>query len=191
MTVDILYFLDSQLMPALWTVRFEEKIHAFHSHDWGDSPDYLNHQRVKRIHEALTAPSCGLKLFLDEHQFRSNIDDHMSAGIDQSVVVLVYVTQKYMDKVKQTLHFDNCKKEFQYATRQKAPEMIIPVVMDRGMCSQQAWKGPLGLNLSHHFFIDMSEVWAGATSSEGNRHFSTKIAELHALIRDKTSGAIP
>ena len=141
---------------------------------------------MQRIHEALN--NRGLSLFLDDEQLDGDIDIRMAAGIDQSVVVLVYVTRNYMHKVNQDGRFDNCKKEFQYATGRKIPEMIIPVIMEPDMTNQRLWEGPLGTKLNSHMFVDMSNVWTAG--GDPNERFDAKIEILLGRIRTRTDRII-
>ena len=57
-----------------------------------------------------------------------NIVSQMTAGIDGSATVVVFVTKRYMGKVNGSDATDNCQKEFGYASRRRGANLMIPVV---------------------------------------------------------------
>ena len=63
-------------------------IRVFASHDWGKYS--ANHARVAQIVAALRQKS--FKVWFDETHMKGNILDAMCRGIDESDVVLVFVT---------------------------------------------------------------------------------------------------
>src|SRR5690349_2055895 len=75
----------------------------------------------------------------------------MTRSIDQSDVVLVFVTNNYMLKCDKDDN-DNCKLEFDYAYVKKQTARMIAVVMEEGLHLTAQWSGPvcaaLGLNPS-------------------------------------------
>ena len=70
----------------------------------------------------------------------------MIKGIDESVIVIVFVTQAYIDKVGSGNKSDNCRKEFNYAARRK-PDFVIAVPMEPGVLDPTKRSGPVGLLL--------------------------------------------
>jgi len=83
------------------------------------------------------------------------IDNMMAEGIDNSDIILVFVTKVYMEKVARKVQ-DNCQAEFTYAKNQG--KKMIPIVMESGMRDSKKWAGPLGLRLGGHLYVDMSET---------------------------------
>ena len=61
----------------------------------------------------------GIKTWFDSEEMAGNIVDAMSKGIDNSKVILAFVTKQYHDKVGGDNTSDNCKKEFEYAVRRR------------------------------------------------------------------------
>ena len=98
--------------------------------------------------------------------------DKMCAGIDDSVVVIVFVTNLYVQKVAgkgRNGTNDNCKKEFEYACRHKGIDNLIVVEMEP---TAQPWKGPVGLNVGNHKYYTFHK------DSELNACVSSLIEEM-------------
>jgi len=74
----------------------------------------------------------------------------MANGIDNSSCILVFITKKYMDKVNGDNEEDNCKLEFNYASRHKTACKMIPIVMEERMLNSRIWHGELGMVLGGH-----------------------------------------
>ena len=71
---------------------------AFLTHDWGtDEKGRDNHARVAAVHTALTA--AGLRCWFDEEQMQGDINSKMTSGIDNSAVVVAFITSRYTTKV--------------------------------------------------------------------------------------------
>ena len=95
------------------------KYEAFLSHDWGkDELGRNNHDRVKKIFQALKEK--GLSLWFDEVYMEGDIDKAMCKGIDESKLVIIFITKRYMQKVAGDNDQDNCQKEFNYAKQKEA-----------------------------------------------------------------------
>jgi hypothetical protein len=108
------------------------------SHDWGeDEFGRSNHRRVLAISRALQEK--GLKTWIDEEQMEGNVVDQMCRAIDDAMVVLVFVTQRYAAKVGGLNHMDNCKKEFNYAASRKGAGAMLAVVMEERMRNTGLW----------------------------------------------------
>ena len=75
-----------------------------------------------------------------------NVQLQMCNGIDESAIVVVFVTKRYLEKVGSGNPSDNCFKEFNYATRRK-PGLIIAVPMEYSCLDPNAWTGMVGMNL--------------------------------------------
>ena len=101
---------------------------------------------MKRISQGLNQRQ--IKPWLDENELKDDIDSGMSSGIDECALVLVFVTKRYRDKIKQFENRrDNCKREFGYACQVKNND-LLPVVLEKEMLDQRKeWTGDLGFNL--------------------------------------------
>ena len=99
---------------------------VFLTHTWvKDELNRDNHGRVGIVNKLLKAQ--GFKTWFDEDKMVGHIDNMMAKGIDESVIILVFVTKVYMEKVASEGH-DNCKGEFTYATNRN--KKMIPIVME-------------------------------------------------------------
>ena len=98
----------------------------------------------------------GYKTWFDEDRLRGNIDTQMAKGIEQTKCVIVFITQKYYDKVNGEIPDDNCRLEFSHAKRIKKNNKMIAVIMEPCMTKAKEWKGHLGLHLGDKMYIDMT-----------------------------------
>ena len=83
------------------------KFHVFNSHNWSNG----NHRFVVNTHEFLR--SRGILSWIDEEQL-NDVDpilEQLDKGIQSCAIVVVYITQAYVDKVSGENDFDNCKRE--------------------------------------------------------------------------------
>jgi len=127
---------------------------VFLTHTWvKDELNRDNHARVGIVNKLLKAQ--GFQTWFDEDKMVGHIDNMMAKGIDNSTIILVFVTKVYMEKVASEGH-DNCKGEFTYATNRN--KKMIPIVMESCMRDTKKWGGPLGLRLGGHLYVDMSET---------------------------------
>ena len=118
--------------------------HVFLTHEWGnDEKERPNHARVGKLNRYLK--DRGLITWFDEDRLEGDIEEEMCAGIDQSQIVLVFVTKRYCDKVTGKDEADYCKKEFKYAVQRK--KNLIPIVMEDRMRDTSQWAGTIGMNL--------------------------------------------
>jgi hypothetical protein len=126
--------------------------HAFLTHNWGsDSQGRNNHDRVVKFKKHLESKHNMDSLWLDEERMTGNIVDQMCAGIDKSRYVIVFVTQRYIDKVAgrgENGDRDNCHLEFNYAAREKGPSKMIAVVME-----DVEWGGPVEMYLGGELYF--------------------------------------
>jgi hypothetical protein len=167
--------------------------HVFLSHDWGtyhsrkgDDDLVENHTRVKMIYEGLSL--LGIQCWFDEQDMRGIAGDptmlpafdEMSGGIDTSVVVGVFITKRYMEKVGQSDMTDNCKKEFLYADVTKGGQNMIGIIMDPEVGLPKHWRGPVALTLGSPLYVDFSNfrLWLPGNESL----FEEKISELARRI---------
>mmetsp|Transcript_16025 Transcript_16025/g.18121 ORF Transcript_16025/g.18121 Transcript_16025/m.18121 type:complete len:383 (+) Transcript_16025:136-1284(+) len=125
---------------------------AFLAHEWGNGPNYENHHRVASINAALKQK--GVLTWFDDDRMHGNISEAMTRGIDKSKKVVVFITERYMNRLREA--GTNCAMEFNYACTQKRLNDIIPVVLEKSMTNPNKWKGSLGLRLGASLYIDMS-----------------------------------
>ena len=96
---------------------------VFITHDWGkgdlEELGRDNHARAAALNRALT--SAGVPTWFDEEKMEGQVDVAMAEGLEESALVLVCVTQRYMEKVKGKNQADNCFTEFAYAVRAHTP----------------------------------------------------------------------
>ena len=152
------------------------KFQTFLTHDWGKKQvngiTIDNHARVSRIYKGLKHKN--ITAWFDEVEMLGNIDDKMSRGIDDSFCVCVFITERYLEKVGGDNANDNCKKEFQYSTARKGPQLMLPIVMEESCRDQSKWSGMVGLNLNKALYVDFASpnVWSD------DAVFNKKIDEL-------------
>ena len=131
----------------------------FLSHNWGtDNLNRNNHKRVKIISNYLKKN--GYTVWLDEEQIiGGNIDSSMMDGINNSECVIIFVTEKYIDKINNGCNSmeyrtDNCYKEFNYANITK--KKLIPILMEP-IPKLLEKKGLFNFYLGNHLYIDFSK----------------------------------
>ena len=108
---------------------------------------------------------------------RGNINSQMADGIDASKVVVVFITERYMQKVNgkgETGNDDNCKFEFDYALRSKGVDFMLPVVMEPQCKNPSHWKGVLGGKLGGLLYVDMCSEDDTAFQA-GMQHLMTEL----------------
>jgi len=150
---------------------------VFISHNWGvDEHGRDNHERAKRLNEALQR--AGFTTWFDEEKMRGNIRQQMAFGIESSVVVLVCVTLKYMQKIAQTDNpNDNCKLEFDYAAYCRGVSNMVPVVMEENMAGSTKWHGNLGFTLGSQLYYKLTSDLAD--------DFQKSVESVATTIRQK------
>jgi len=130
--------------------------------------------KVKRINDALKTR--GVIPWFDEERMSGNTRQQMVEGIENSDVIVVFITDAYRTKINQGDGRDNCRFEFKHAFEQKGPGVMIPVVMESGMRNARDWTGRLGAALSTHLYIDFSSVFTDDAA------FDAKVSELVSRI---------
>jgi hypothetical protein len=151
-------------------------LRLFASHDWGKNAG--NHARVKEVVESLRG--IGYSVWLDENEMRGNLVDDMCTGIDESDVVLVFVTRNYMKKVQSGNDGDNCRREFMYAQRRHGTSRMVTIRFDTDLPSK--WSGPLGMLLGDRMYADLSvDHTSKDKMMELVRLFPTKMAARNAI----------
>ena len=130
------------------------RYHVFLTHDWGkDEHGRNNHERVKLVNARLQ--QMGMKVWFDEERMEGNIVDQMCRGIEDSAVVAVFITERYVAKVSGENAGDNCKKEFNYATQRKTNARMVPVVMEPRMQDTSTWTGAVGMELGPQLYTSL------------------------------------
>ena len=144
-------------MTFYYSCRFEMAAgtHVFLSHNWGyDQSGRDNHTRVSLVNEELKR--IGYKTWFDEEKMVGNVAESMSEGIQETKVVIVFITRKYYEKVNGENSLDNCRREFIYTVQNKTPANMIAVVMEESMRNTKTWTGLIGFDLSANMYVDMS-----------------------------------
>ena len=140
--------------PKLKFIELSQQTDVFLTHNWGENE--ANHKRVARINAALQQQA-NIICWFDSDRMRGNIVSQMTSGIDKAQLVIVFITQDYIEKVRQNKNpNDNCKIEFEYAFRRKTRENMICVVMDADVPPQREWQGPVGACLGGELYIDFT-----------------------------------
>ena len=170
------------------------KTDVFLTHDWGkDELGRGNHERVAVVNTALK--ELGYKTWFDSDRMTGDIMQQMAAGIDNTKVVLVFVTQQYAQKVGGTNEADNCKLEFQYATRMKTKALMVPIIMEDRMKRPSEWTGPVGFALGGELALRMSFDFDDkekfrASLAELKHEIDVRLKKLDAKIPDKPATSV-
>jgi hypothetical protein len=146
------------ILPSITKHSSHEIVHSkqtdcFLSHNWGDNN--INHNKVYIINKAIQKR--GYTTWFDENEMDGNIRFKMAEGIDNTKIVIVFITKQYRDKVNGLDMKDNCKYEFTYAMNQLGSQNMIPVIMEPEMRDTHKWKGELGAALGSMLFVDISD----------------------------------
>ena len=147
---------------------------CFLSHAWdSDSCGRYNHTRVVQVSEALQRR--GIKTWVDAERLDLYLNNELSDGIDASKLVIVFVTQAYLEKVQgfgpRGLD-DACKAEFEYTLRRHGVQRMLAVVMDPACRDTSTWTGAVGFRLGGQIYHDLS----------GDEMDEEKIGQLVAAI---------
>lgn len=98
-------------------------------------------------------------LWLDEERMTGNIVRQMCRGINQSKLVIVFITQKYIEKVDgrgEKEDNDNCLLEFSYAANRKGGKKKLIAVVVEDICSDSSeWDGPIGMYLGNDLYYSL------------------------------------
>jgi hypothetical protein len=127
---------------------------VFLTHDWGmDEKGRNNHERVSRVNKALQKR--GIKTWFDEEKMEGIIRHKMARAITQSKIILVFVTQRYCEKIETGNSLDNCFYEFNYTTITRPSEHIEVAVMEERMRNSSNWGIRLRAELGSLLYTDM------------------------------------
>ena len=166
------------------------KTDVFLTHDWGkDELGRSNHDRVAVVNEALK--ELGYKTWFDSDRMTGDILNQMATGIDNTKVILVFVTQRYAQKVGGSNEKDNCKLEFQYAARVKGKALMIPIIMEDRMKRPGEWIGPIGLILGGELAVRMSYEFSDSEKfkagiAELKDEIDSRLDKLHSTCSSET-----
>jgi hypothetical protein len=128
-------------------------IRVFASHDWGK--DGANHRKVAQLVPRLRAK--GLHVWFDDTHMKGNILDAMCDGIDASDVMIVFLTNNYIKKVRSKDDSDNVRREFLYGIQTLTTDRIVVVRFDSALSScTSEWRGPVSMLVGNHLYCDMS-----------------------------------
>lgn len=154
----------------------EQRYDVFLTHDWGtDGEGRRTHERVAAVNRALKAR--GLRTNFDEDRLQGNVVDKMCAGIDDSDVIVVFVSSNYIDKVcGKAGPQDNCKREFEYAERTKGADRLLSVAMEPAVRDTRAWRGGVGMVLGSRPFVDLMG------GDEGSREWEAGVQVLYEEV---------
>jgi hypothetical protein len=155
---------------------------GFATHDWGFSPDHINHEKVKTV--CSTLKDMGITLWFDsERMVHDNIQNQMTSAIENTKSVVAFITERYQTKVNSMDPHDACYFEFNFACFRLTNRRIIPVVMEKSMLNQKEWKGRLAAELGNHLFIDMTEAMEKVDANPAdNGLLKQKCQEIHDRI---------
>ena len=129
---------------------------------------------MKRINDVLKSHS--LDTWFDEDKLNGDLQKQMTEGVENSSVIVVFITEAYQQKVNHGSSRDNCRYEFKHAFNKKGSECMIPVVMEASMRKQCDWIGEFGGALGSSLYIDFSDAFNDDTI------FNQKMNELIARI---------
>jgi len=169
----------------------DRRFDVFLTHDWGtDSEGRRTHERVAQINKYLK--SRGLSTCFDEDRMAGNVIDKMCAGIDDSDLIAVFVTQNYIDKVggKHGPH-DNCKKEFEYAERTKGADRLLSVVMESAVRDTRKWRGGVGMVLGSRSSVDLACEQDSEQGSQALQTLYEAIMKVRGIEAASSDASMP
>jgi hypothetical protein len=145
---------------------------VFLSHDWGGG----NHDRVSAINDALKRR--GVKTWFDGEQMAGDILLAMADGIENSRIMIPFLTENYRNKVNSNDERDNCQKELRHGEQQLGAQNMLAVVMETSMRNPRDWKGRLGMVLGHRLYV---ADFSGCKQMSGLQ-FEEEMDKLYASI---------
>ena len=147
---------DNMISPTRLVEFANHATDCFLTHDWGtDELNRDNHARVAKLNGLLKER--GFRTWFDEEMMRGDIQLQMADGIDHAACVVVFVTERYMDKVAgkgERGQLDNCLFEFSHIAQTKDRSKIIPVVMEPRCRNTNDWIGKVRSVLGGQLYVD-------------------------------------
>eukprot|EP01031_Cornospumella_fuschlensis_P030550 gene30550-36921_t len=147
---------DGVIPPARLMQFTAAATDCFLTHDWGkDEQGRDNHARVGKLNALLKAR--GFRTWFDEEMMRGDIQQQMADGIEHAACVVVFVTERYMDKVAgkgEKGELDNCLFEFSHLSTSKARSKLFPVVMEPRCRDTASWFGKVKFVLGNQLYTD-------------------------------------
>lgn len=122
-----------------------------------------------------------------------DINHAMTDGIDRSVVVLIFVTRNYLNKVAANGPHglsDNCLAEFNYALSRRGVARLIPVVLEPSCLQTATWQGPVGLRLCSQLYIDLSMDAHHPAFAAGARALVAEVQERGAQPSNRSTANV-
>ena len=123
------------------------KTDIFLTHEWG--VDGQNHARVSIINKRLK--KLGYTTWFDEEQMEGNIRSQMVSGIDNTRLVLVFITKRYMKKINDGNRNDNCFMEYNYAF--ESEKKMLCVAFDDHTANSRNWTGTMKMTSGKAVFF--------------------------------------
>eukprot|EP00287_Rhodomonas_sp_CCMP768_P011513 CAMPEP_0196732566 /NCGR_PEP_ID=MMETSP1091-20130531/11938_1 /TAXON_ID=302021 /ORGANISM="Rhodomonas sp., Strain CCMP768" /LENGTH=617 /DNA_ID=CAMNT_0042075859 /DNA_START=32 /DNA_END=1886 /DNA_ORIENTATION=+ len=130
----------SHLIPGA-AISSEKRFQCFLSHNWKPPAD--NHARVVAVGAHLKA--AGLVPWIDQDRLDMSKYEHihhqLKNGIDQSAVVVVFITKAYVEACESGDEFDNCYREFVHyrARHYEGAVSLLPVVSEPALRDTSSW----------------------------------------------------
>jgi hypothetical protein len=94
----------------------------------------------------------------------------MTEGVENTLVMVVFITKDYMEKVNGEDERVNCR-EFTFGVEVMGPQNMVPVIMEpRTVRINKSWTGELGAALRSKLYADMC--------SDDGVEFASKLEEL-------------
>ena len=130
---------------------------AFLSHEWGADLANRNHFRVKGFDEKLKQWT--ISTWFDSDRLTRDVMTEITAGIDKTKIVLLFLTKRYMEKVVGTAiprDIEYCHIEFHSAIRRRGRDHILVIIMEPDLLDKTTWFGPVADTLRSALCIDFS-----------------------------------
>ena len=93
-----------------------------------------------------------IETWFDDDRMTGSVQHKVAEGIDNTKCVVVFVTQRYLDKVNSDDINDNCNFEFGYVVRKRGNN-IITVCMEHRLRNPLTWSGKEGAALGGWFAL--------------------------------------
>ena len=115
-----------------------------------------------------------MTLFDENKTKDSNFMTRICKGVDNSKVIVCFITKGYIAKVTGKDLTDKCLIEFTYTLRRKHPNFMIPVILEGDIMNAQQWGGIVGLALG--------DSAGGFVDFENDENFEVKCNNLYQRI---------